>query len=192
MSAKAAAPPIIRDADSIQKLTFDNETTWLLFPARLSCGESRFDSTRRSIIVDYTEGPKIQGYRDVPDRLAGPEGLNIRDEIRLVRPGFYLGRAYFDGRFGLNFTLIDPAGAAAATAVSAATPEEAGVLLWNTLGSPQEITNSQVGPGGSQTAGTFVTGVFGHALKASYAEDRPITFPLGRYATCARPRNGSI
>ena len=45
---------------------------------------------RQSIVIDYTEGPKIEGYREVPDKLVGPEGLNIRDEIRFVRPGFYL------------------------------------------------------------------------------------------------------
>ena len=101
--------PIIRDSDTIPKLTFDGETTWLLFPARLSCGESRFDSTRPSIVVDYSEAPKLDGYRPVPDRLAGPEGLNIRDEVRVIRPGFYLGRAYFGQRFALNFTLVDPA-----------------------------------------------------------------------------------
>lgn len=51
------------------------------------------------------------GDLPVPDRLAGTEGLNIRDEIRLVRRGFYLGRAYFGERFALNFTLLDPASA---------------------------------------------------------------------------------
>ena len=45
----------------------------------------------------------------MPDGLAGPERLDIFDEVRLIRPGFYLGRAYFRGSFGLNFTLIDPA-----------------------------------------------------------------------------------
>jgi hypothetical protein len=101
--------PIIRDSDTIPKLTFDGETTWLLFPARLSCGESRFDTTRPSIVVDYSEAPTLEGYRPVPDRLAGPDGLNIRDEVRIIRPGFYLGRAYFGKRFALNFTLLDPA-----------------------------------------------------------------------------------
>jgi hypothetical protein len=112
--------PIIRDSDTIEKLTFDGETTWLLFPARLSCGESRFDPTRPSIVVDYSEAATLEGYRPVPDRLAGPEALNIRDEVRIIRPGFYLGRAYFGKRFALNFTLIDPvapAGAADAAAV---------------------------------------------------------------------------
>jgi hypothetical protein len=101
--------PFIPDAETIPKLTFDGQTTWLLFPALLSCGESRLDSTRRSIVIDYARGAEVEGYRPVPDDLAGPKGLNIRDEVRIVRPGFYLGRAYFGDRFALNFTLVDPA-----------------------------------------------------------------------------------
>ena len=117
--------PIIRDDETIPKLTFDGETTWLLFPARLSCGESRFDPTRPSIVVDYSEAPKLEGYRPVPDRLAGPDALNIRDEVRIVRPGFYLGRAYFGPRFALNFTLVDPAVAAGTDATLVETSCEA-------------------------------------------------------------------
>ncbi len=101
--------PIVTDADTVPKLTFDGETSWLLFPARLSCGPSRLDPSRRSILIDYAQGPDIEGYRRVPDRLAGPDGLAIFDEVRVVRPGLYLGRAYFRDRFALNFTLLDPA-----------------------------------------------------------------------------------
>ena len=53
----------------------------------------------------------LQGWR-LPwyaAALAGKDRLDIRDEVRLIRPGFYLGRAYFRGAFGLNFTLVDPA-----------------------------------------------------------------------------------
>ena len=115
--------PIIRDADTIPKLTFDGDTTWLLFPARVSCGQSRLDPARPSIVIDYSRGPEIEGYRRVPDALAGAEGLDIRDEVRVVRRGFYLGRAYFGDRFALNFTLVDPA-AAAPAAPAAAVPED--------------------------------------------------------------------
>ena len=31
----------------------------------------------------------------------------MRDEIRMIRPGFYLGRAYLGGAFALNFTLYN-------------------------------------------------------------------------------------
>jgi hypothetical protein len=105
----AILKPVIKDTSTIPRLTFDGQTTWLLFPAIVSCGESRLDSTRRSIVIDYARGSEVEGYRPVPDKLAGPEGLNIRDEVRTVRPGFLLGRAYFGNRFALNFTLLDPA-----------------------------------------------------------------------------------
>jgi hypothetical protein len=49
----------------------------------------------------------LPGYRRVPDKLAGREGVIVRDEIRMVRPGFYLGRAYMGGTFILNFTLYN-------------------------------------------------------------------------------------
>jgi hypothetical protein len=105
----AILKPIVKDSDTIPRLTFDGETTWLLFPARVSCGSSRLDRARHSIVIDYAQGSQIDGYRPVPDKLAGPDALNILDEIRIVRRGFYLGRAYFGPRFALNFTLLDPA-----------------------------------------------------------------------------------
>jgi hypothetical protein len=100
--------PFIDNPETIPKLSFDGQTTWLLFPAVVSCGISRLDPTRPSTVIDYSRGKDVEGYRDIPDRLAGPERLNIRDEVRIVRPGFYLGRAYFGQRFALNFTLLDP------------------------------------------------------------------------------------
>jgi hypothetical protein len=89
----------------------------LLFPAKLYCGQSLVDSRRESVIIDYSYSDEIDGYRASPDSLAGRGGLRIRDEIRMVRPGFYLGRAYTNRIFLLNFTLYNPevaeAGAAA-------------------------------------------------------------------------------
>jgi hypothetical protein len=103
---------ILEDSETIPKLTFDGETTWLLFPAQVTCSASVFDPARRAITIDYSKGPTIEGYRPVPDDLAGEQALNIRDEVRVIRRGLYLGRAYFGKRFGLNFTLLDPATAA--------------------------------------------------------------------------------
>ena len=65
------------------------------------------DSRRESVIIDYAFTDDIEGYRQVPDMLAGREGLVVRDEIRMVRPGFYLGRAYAANSFLLNFTLFN-------------------------------------------------------------------------------------
>jgi hypothetical protein len=98
-------PLIGSDTDKIQRLTFEGQKTWLLFPAKLYCGQSLLDGRRESIIIDYAFSDDLEGYRENPDFLASRRGLTIRDEIRMVRPGFYLGRAYMKGVFLLNFTL---------------------------------------------------------------------------------------
>ena len=85
-----------------------NNTVWLLVPAKLYCGQSLVDSRRESVIIDYSYSDEIEGYRASPDSLAGRGGTRIRDEIRMVRPGFYLGRAYANRLFLLNFTLYNP------------------------------------------------------------------------------------
>jgi len=87
----------------------------LYFPAKLYCGQSLLDSRKESVIIDYAFTDEIEGYHAIPDKLAGREGLLIRDEIRMVRPGFYLGRAYSDGSFLLNFTVFNDAAARAGT-----------------------------------------------------------------------------
>jgi hypothetical protein len=98
--------PVLGDTGDIPRLSVDGEQTWLLFPAKLYCGQSLLDGHRESIIIDYAFSDDLPGYREVPDFLAGRRGLEIRDEIRMVRPGFYLGRAYANGVFLLNFTLV--------------------------------------------------------------------------------------
>ncbi|RZU02486.1 hypothetical protein [Rivibacter subsaxonicus] len=92
-----------------QKFEAGGRQTWLLFPAKLYCGQSLFDSRRESVIIDYFFSDEIAGYQEKPDFLAGRRGLVVRDEIRMVRPGFYLGRAYLNRAFGLNFTLYNAA-----------------------------------------------------------------------------------
>ena len=90
-----------------QKTSINGKDAWLLFPAKLYCGQSLLDARRESIIVDYLFTDEIQGYREKPDFLAGRRGVRVRDEIRMVRPGFYLGRAYLGKIFLLNFTLYN-------------------------------------------------------------------------------------
>ena len=80
---------------------------WLLFPAKLYCGQSLIDGRRESIIIDYAYNDDIAGYQERPDALVGRNGLGIRDEIRMIRPGFYLGRAYANRVFLLNFMLVN-------------------------------------------------------------------------------------
>ena len=92
-----------------KKVSVNGKDAWLLFPAKLYCGQSLLDARRESIIVDYFFTDEIPGYLEKPDFLAGRRGARVRDEIRMVRPGFYLGRAYLDRVFGLNFTLYNKA-----------------------------------------------------------------------------------
>ena len=90
-----------------KKMSYGGKETWLLFPAKLYCGQSLLDARRESVIIDYFFSDEIAGYQEKPDYLAGRRGLRVRDEIRMIRPGFYLGRAYLDRGFALNFTLHD-------------------------------------------------------------------------------------
>lgn len=96
--------PIVGPGE-IPKIKVAGRDAWLLFPAKLYCGQSLLDSRRESIIIDYAFTDEVPGYREKPDFLAGRNGLKVRDEIRRVHPGLYLGRAYLDHAFGLNFIL---------------------------------------------------------------------------------------
>jgi hypothetical protein len=98
-------PLIEGDLNTIPTITVHGKEQWLMFPARVYCGQSLLDSRRESIVIDYFFTDEVPGYRQRPDFLAGRNGLQVRDEIRMVRPGFYLGRAYLGKVFLLNFTL---------------------------------------------------------------------------------------
>jgi hypothetical protein len=84
-------------------------TVNLLFPAKLHCGQSLLDGRRESIIIDYAFNDEVPGYQRNPDGLVGRNGLRVRDELRMIRPGFYLGRAYVNRILVVNFTLYNPA-----------------------------------------------------------------------------------
>jgi hypothetical protein len=92
-------------AQRVQQLPKDS----LLFPAKVYCGQSKLDSRRESIILDYAYTDDLPHYREGIDYLAGRNGLEIRDELRMLRPGFYLGRAYMGKFFLINFTLMNHA-----------------------------------------------------------------------------------
>ncbi len=76
-----------------------------MFPAHVYIGKSLFDSAQPSIVIDYKNNQDIEGYRPAIDWLVNKNGLAIRDEIRKVRKGLYLGRAYVKDKFLLNFVL---------------------------------------------------------------------------------------
>jgi hypothetical protein len=101
------APIMGGNTTGIEKINVGGRDAFLLFPAKLYCGQSLLDGRRESIIIDYAFTDELPGYREQPDSLGGREGLRIRDEIRMIRPGFYLGRAYLNRVFGLNFTLYN-------------------------------------------------------------------------------------
>ena len=103
----ALAPLTGGTTAGIEKISVNGRDAFLLFPARLYCGQSLLDGRRESIIIDYAFSDELPGYRENPDALGGRNGFAIRDEIRMVRPGFYLGRAYLNRIFGLNFTLYN-------------------------------------------------------------------------------------
>lgn len=98
-------PVIDGELSTIPKITVGGRDAWLLFPAKLYCGQSLLDGRRESIIIDYAFSDDIEGYREMPDFLAGRRGFKVRDEIRMIRPGLYLGRAYLDRFFALTFVL---------------------------------------------------------------------------------------
>jgi hypothetical protein len=98
--------------DRMHRETIDGREVALLFPARLYCGDSLYDPRRPSVIIDYADTDQIEGYLPAIDSIAGRDGLAVRDEIRRVRPGFYLGRAYSAGRMLLTFTLYNESQAA--------------------------------------------------------------------------------
>ena len=95
------------DPAAIPRITIEGREQWLMFPARLYCGQSLVDSRRESIIVDYSFSEDIPGYPELLNQLVGRHGLQVRDEIRMIRPGFYLGRTYLGKVFILNFTLYN-------------------------------------------------------------------------------------
>lgn len=95
------------DVSKFRKGKLGKEDYYELFPAKLYCGQSLMDSRRESVIIDYAYSRTIDGYDETVDVLADGQALSVRDEIRMIRPGFYLGRAYLQKAFGLYFTLYN-------------------------------------------------------------------------------------
>jgi len=96
------------DLSAMRSANFFGSKVGLLFPAKLYCGQSLLDSRRESVIVDAAFDDEIDGYLPAVDALAGRDGLQIRDELRMIRPGLYLGRAYGARIFLLDFILYNP------------------------------------------------------------------------------------
>jgi hypothetical protein len=90
-------------ADGIARMT---TAAWgTKFPARMYCGQSFADPKRESIVVDWSRSEGLPGYDARVDWLPGRTGLALRDELRQLRPGVYLGRAFMGRRLVLSFVL---------------------------------------------------------------------------------------
>lgn len=102
---KAGLGALAKPLQNFPAQKFDGKDKLMLFPANVYCGLSLYDTRRESIIIDYAYGDDFTPYVPQIDGLVGRNGAWIRDEIRMVRPGLYLGRAYIDRVFVINFAL---------------------------------------------------------------------------------------
>jgi hypothetical protein len=62
-------------------------------------------------------------------------------------------------------------------------PPASGLVLWNKLGSTNQVAHSEAGPGGAFSAGTFVPGPFGNALELDAGQRFGCTFPVAPLKT---------
>jgi len=60
---------------------------------------------------------------------------------------------------------------------SAPLGSDTGLVLWNRLGSTNEVNNSEIGPNGTLNAGRFVDGPFGKGIELNMQEQMGVTFP---------------
>lgn len=100
---------------NISSVATQNLTNDWRFPAKVFCGQSLLDSRRESIVIDYAHSDSVKdsdtdpltriNYVEPIDKIADRNNFQVRDEIRMVKPGLYLGRAYLGRVFVLNFVL---------------------------------------------------------------------------------------
>lgn len=102
---KAGLGALAKPLENFPPQDFDGQKRLMMFPANVYCGLSLYDTRRESIIIDYAYGDDFKPYIPQIDGLVGRDGAWIRDEIRMIRPGLYLGRAYMDRIFLVNFVL---------------------------------------------------------------------------------------
>lgn len=116
---KAGLEKMIEPLSRAPVQKFNGSDMLMMFPAHVYCGLSLVDTRHESIIIDYAYGDDFKPYIPEIDGIVGREGKWIRDEIRMIRPGLYLGRAYMDRIFLLNFVLENKEAAKTNTEVSA-------------------------------------------------------------------------
>ena len=69
------------------------------FPAKIFCMTGPTDYQRNSIVIDYQHAKSIKGYIEKLDWVAGPLGLDLTEELRMIQPGLYLGKAWSNKSF---------------------------------------------------------------------------------------------
>ena len=60
---------------------------WLLFPAKLYCGQSLLDGRRESVIIDYAYNDDLPGYQRTPTRSPGGTGCASATRSGWCGPG---------------------------------------------------------------------------------------------------------
>jgi len=100
-------PVLQGEASTVPSELVDGRRQWLVFPANVQCGSSLADAGE-AIVLDYNVSESLQSHHDTPDAL-GRDGLQLREELREVRAGLYLGRAYSGSSLLLDFVLYEDA-----------------------------------------------------------------------------------
>lgn len=76
-----------------------------VLPSKVYFGQSLLDSRRESVVLDFAVADRLDGFNVSFDSVSLPNSLEMRDELREIRPGLYLGRAYIHQIFALSFLL---------------------------------------------------------------------------------------
>jgi hypothetical protein len=79
----------------------------LFFPAHVYCGQSLLDSRRESIVIDPAYPEDFSDFKAGVDEIPSHAGMNLREEIRMIRPGLYLGRIYGARVYLMSFLLYN-------------------------------------------------------------------------------------
>ena len=110
-------------------------------------------------------------------------GVAVDAARNVYTTGQFSGTADFDpGPGTFNLTSFAPFGDVFVTKFSQGLD---GLVLWNRLGSTEQVENSEVGAPGIMSGGSFTTGVFGDAYLASHDEDLMLEFPLAAFVPAA-------
>ena len=82
-----------------QGVVFNRTVTGDRMPGKVYCLTSPTDFRQESIIVDFRHSDRMKSYDRKLDWIAGPEGLNIHEELRYLQPGLMLGKVWSNGAF---------------------------------------------------------------------------------------------